>query len=68
MPVKKFFGDFEFNSIEIDISKGIYRIDGKDVGRSAENFLIDIGPFEVYTRVTTTLTGKAKTETKERKL
>lgn len=60
MPVKKFFGDFEFNSIEIDISKGIYRIDGKDIGRRTESIHIDIEPFEVYTRITATLIGEGK--------
>ena len=60
---KRFFGDFKFNSIEIDISKGIYRIDGKDVGRRTESIHIDIEPFEVYTRITTTLIGEGKKKT-----
>lgn len=60
---KKFFGDFKFNSIEIDISKGIYRIDGYDVGRRTESIHIDIEPLEVYTRITTTHIGKGKKKT-----
>ena len=48
---KEFIGDFEFNNIEVDIEKNIYRIDGKDVGDKTLEFSILIGPKTVRTQI-----------------
>ena len=48
---KEFIGDFEFNNIEVDIEKNIYRIDGKDVGDKTLEFSILIGPKAVRTQI-----------------
>ena len=46
---KEFIGDF--NNIEVDIEKNIYRIDGKDVGDKTLEFSILIGPKTVRTQI-----------------
>lgn len=48
---KEFTGDFEFNNIEIDIEKKIYKIDGIDIGKGTESISITITPSEVRTTI-----------------
>lgn len=61
---KEFIGDFEFNTIEIDIKNNIYKIDGVDVGKGTQNISISISATRVITTIQKLVKEKGYAERK----